>query len=1016
MPAPKVILDLVARFRDNEEAYRRDYGETETRREFLDPFFKALGWDIDNTSGNAEAYKDVVHEDSVKVGFSMKAPDYSFRVGGIRKFFLEAKKPAVNIKDDNDPAFQLRRYAWSAKMPLSVLSNFAGFAVYDCRVKPKQSDKANAARTMYFTYKDYATHWDEIAAIFSKDALYKGSFDKYATGRGRRGTAEVDDAFLEEIEQWRNSLAHNIALRNSKLTQPELNFAVQQTIDRIIFLRICEDRGIEPYGRLKGLQNGENVYARLKQFFHYADERYNSGLFHFNEEKGRPHPDELTLQLKIDDKALKDIFDGLYYPDSPYEFSVLPADILGQVYEQFLGKVIRLTAGGHAKVEDKPEVKKAGGVYYTPTYIVDYIVKHTVGRLLESGTPDKTTRLKILDPACGSGSFLLGAYQYLLNWHRDWYSANDPEKHARGRPPRIYRGPGGSWRLTTAERKRILLNNIYGVDIDLQAVEVTKLSLLLKVLEEESGETLGKNWEMFHERALPDLDSNIKCGNSLIGPDFYEGKFDFDEDERYRINAFDWSSEFKDIISKGGFDIVIGNPPYRRELDYKELMDEIAVTRFGKRFRAPRMDLWYYFVHRALELLKKGGVLSYIVNAYWMAGTGAERLIQALRTEAHIDEVFFLGKLQIFRDVAGQHMIFRATNGSSTAPTLVSLADDTNEGSAEPCVLGKHPLHSFPKDHDQLYRNGKIDIQPPSDDFLSKLESGKPLKELGIVRQGIAENPAAINKKTNQRFGDKWTIGQGVFVLSLSETRALKLPAKEKTILRPYHELRDLGRYLIKSPSAFLIYSTKQTCPDINAFPGVREHLKRFRVVMEERRETRNQSNGWWHLHWPRDESIWRSPKILSIQMARRPSFVPASTPTYVPFSVNVFVPFDTSGENINYITGLLNSRAMWAWFLHSAKRRGVGLEINGHVFESAPVRQIDPKNPKEKRIRDKIIALVEQIINTNAYFDAAKTAQEKTQLRRQIDATDREIDQLVYELYGLTPEEAKLVENRTSE
>jgi type I restriction-modification system DNA methylase subunit len=245
------------------------------------------------------------------------------------------------------------------------------------------------------------------------------------------------------------------------------------------------------YGRLQALLNGEHTYRRLYQLFREADQRYNSGLFYFQKEKDRVEsPDDLTPELEIDDAVYKRIIRRLYYPDSPYEFSVLPADILGQVYEQFLGKVIRLTEGHQAKVEDKPEVKKAGGVYYTPTYIVDYIVKNTVGKLLENKTPKQVAKLRILDPACGSGSFLIGAYQYLLDWHRDWYSDNDPKKWASGRNPAIYQGPGGEWKLTTTERKRILLQNIYGVDIDAQAVEVTKLSLLLKVLEGESEQTL----------------------------------------------------------------------------------------------------------------------------------------------------------------------------------------------------------------------------------------------------------------------------------------------------------------------------------------------------------------------------------------------------------------------------------------------------------------------------------------------------------------------------------------------
>ncbi|MBN2515402.1 MAG: N-6 DNA methylase, partial [Deltaproteobacteria bacterium] len=498
MAPPGQIYELVERFDRNLDAYRSGkYNEAQVRQEFINPFFENLGWDIYNKEGYSEAYKDVIHEDTIRVDSAVKAPDYCFRIGGTRKFFLEAKKPAVNIRDDINPAYQLRRYAWSSKLPLSILTDFEEFAVYDCRIKPVKTDKASTARTFYFTYTEYVEKWDTISSIFSKEAVLKGSFDRYVeSSRVKRGTAEVDTAFLEEIERWREILARNIALRNPGLSRRELNFAVQRTIDRIVFLRICEDRGIEPYSRLMALRHGTQVYRRLCRIFRQADDRYNSGLFHFRKEKGRSSPpDDLTLDLTIDDKTLKDILRNIYYPDSPYEFSVLPADILGQVYERFLGKVIRLTPGHRAIVEEKPEVKKAGGVYYTPTYIVDYIVKQTVGTLVEGKKPGPrgaVSRLKILDPACGSGSFLIGAYQYLLDWHRDKYIEDSPGKWAKGRNPALYRAPGGEWKLTTAEKKRILLNNIYGVDIDTQAVEVTKLSLLLKVLEDESEETIGK--------------------------------------------------------------------------------------------------------------------------------------------------------------------------------------------------------------------------------------------------------------------------------------------------------------------------------------------------------------------------------------------------------------------------------------------------------------------------------------------------------------------------------------------
>ena len=439
-------------------------------------------------------------------------------------------------------------------------------------------------------YGDYLARWDEIAGIFSREAILRGSFDKYAESvTGKHGTAEVDDAFLREIEGWRDTLARTIALRNPALSQRALNTAVQATIDRIVFLRICEDRGIEGYGTLLALTNGGDVYARLADLFRQADARYNSGLFHFASEGDRPEtPDGWTLGLAIDDKPLREILRGLYYPDSPYEFAVLPADILGQVYEQFLGQVIRLTSGHRAVVEAKPEVKKAGGVFYTPTFIVRVIVRRTVGPLLAgktvrevAGTGGVTPPVRIADIACGSGTFLLEVYQYLLDWYLAQYVAHLtplllaghtatssevrallPEERAAGREAGAQdrrlaadlrgRGAraGSEWRLTTAERKRILTTHIYGVDIDPQAVEVTKLSLLLKVLEGESEQTLGSQLRLFQERALPDLARNIKCGNSLIGPEFQDGEQLglLDDEARYRINAFDWAAEFPEVF------------------------------------------------------------------------------------------------------------------------------------------------------------------------------------------------------------------------------------------------------------------------------------------------------------------------------------------------------------------------------------------------------------------------------------------------------------------------------------
>ncbi|MFZ2070433.1 MAG: type I restriction endonuclease [Halobacteriota archaeon] len=422
--ARQKLQELIERFRYNLDVYKKSaYNETQVRREFIDPFFEALGWDVSNKQGYGEQYKEVVHEDAIKVGRSTRAPDYSFRIGGQRKFFVEAKKPAVKIKEDVSPSYQLRRYAWSAKLPLSVVTDFEELSVFDCQIKPNSNDKPGVGRIAYYTFEEYLDKFDAIYDVFSKEAVLKGSFDMYAQStKGKKGTAEVDSEFLKEIESWRELLAKNIALRNPAVSIYELNYAVQKIIDRIIFLRICEDRGIEPYGQLQTQAEGGDVYMHLKNHFKLAQSKYDSGIFDFD-------TDRITPALSIDDRVLKTIIQSLYYPKSPYEFSVLGVEILGNVYEQFLGKVIRLTAGHQAKVETKPEVKKAGGVYYTPQYIVDYIVKNTVGKLIAGKTPEEIADIKILDPACGSGSFLIGAYTYLLRYHLDWYVNNKPKRH-----------------------------------------------------------------------------------------------------------------------------------------------------------------------------------------------------------------------------------------------------------------------------------------------------------------------------------------------------------------------------------------------------------------------------------------------------------------------------------------------------------------------------------------------------------------------------------------------------------
>ena len=815
MGAPDAVLELVHRFARNREQYLNPaYNETQVRREFIDPLCKALGWDIDNEAGYAQAYKDVIHEDAIKVGIGSRAPDYSFRIGGLRKFFVEAKKPAVNLKDDPAPAYQLRRYAWSAKLSLSILTDFQELAAYDCRVKPAHTDKASVARILYVPYEDYEARWPEIASVFSKQAILEGSFDKYAEStKAKKGTAEVDKAFLGEIELWRDALARHIALRNAAVSQRELNYAVQATIDRIIFLRICEDRGIEPYGRLQGLLNGQNVYARLREIYYEADHRYNSGLFHFESERGRADaPDRLTPGLAIDDRALKDILKRLYYPESPYEFSVLPADILGQVYEQFLGRVIRLTKGHQAKVEDKPEVKKAGGVYYTPTYIVDYIVKHTVGRRLEGLTPKQAAELRILDPACGSGSFLIGAYQYLLDWHLERY-AEHPAKHRK----ELYQGRAGEWQLTTAEKKRILQSCIYGVDIDAQAVETTKLSLLLKVLEGETQATIESQLSFLHERALPDLAANIKCGNSLIGPDFYDGQQlglgMLDEEERYRINVFDWQAEFPQILGKGvpeerrRFDAVIGNPPYLK-IEHVTQGDREYYFRSYPTY-SRRFDVYALFLEKSAELLRAGGQFGMIIPSTMLNNLTFAPLRRMLLERTWLRSIVNLGG-RVFAHVNNDTVI------------LLFQAGSRDDGTTE--------VIDVPSYGRSLRGAVSLGLR----DFRTKAMAPGYEFELRVTDEVVV----VIAKMTNGNpvVGDFCACFQGLVTggneAYLVDDAAIEREGLERDVCRPAVFGDEISRYGRPTPKTHVIYLTRNS--NLGDWPRAQEHLAPFKTKLSD--------------------------------------------------------------------------------------------------------------------------------------------------------------------------------------
>ncbi len=674
----ELLREKIELFTNNINDYKSKlYDEYNTRADFIDVNFSALGWDMYNKKGVIEQFREVVREDKVVIQGKKKAPDYAFKIGPQVVYYVEAKKPSVDIRNDPEPAYQLRRYAHTQGLKLSILTDFEEIAVYDTRIKPNPKDTAAVARVFYCTYDklfqkyisdEYETNFNFLLNTFGKQAVLSGSFNRYAEdNKDKKGTGSVDKGFLELLNRWREILAVNMALKNEDVDEHNLNLAVQKLIDRLIFLRIAEDRLIEETNSLLNVTKKENAYLTLIDIFKKGDEKYNSGLF---------TSEEWLNNLAIEDKAFTNIIIEMYYPLCPYEFSVLPIEILGNAYEQFLGKTIKFTRktkyGHKVEIEEKPEVRKVGGVYYTPDYIVNYIVENTVGKKIESLKPEEIKEIKILDPACGSGSFLIGTYDFLLRYHLKYYLKNETQKKKALKEGNIYQISEVRFKISTAKKAEILVNNIHGVDIDPQAVEVTKLSLLLKVLEDENLEYKEELFKSQHHHLLPDLSENIKCGNSF-GSDFFIDKdlSLFGKEKMRKVNTFDWEDEFKNIFSKGGFDCVIGNPPY----GFHQIHDNIFKPYFKKTLTSASgsFENYFLFYEKSLNLVKTNGIHGFIVPVTWLTIPSADSLRKYIIDNYNIKQILWLPEY-VFED-AKVNTLISIIEKNEASKTYIEIYD-----------------------------------------------------------------------------------------------------------------------------------------------------------------------------------------------------------------------------------------------------------------------------------------------------------------------------------------------------
>ena len=979
MEAGKRIMEgLVAKFENEKEHYTsKSFKEEQTKIELINPMFEALGWDVHNKQDFSLSFREVIFEEPLASGKETRAPDYSFRLGGQLIYYLEAKKPSVNIKEDRSPAFQARRYGWSAKIPIVLLTDFEELAIYETTSKPKETERASTNRVLYYSYEDYLDKWEEIYSIFSKEAVQKGLFQKFVddnTSKTKRGTQSIDVEFLKDIERWRLLLARNIALRNKELTLSELNLAVQLIIDRIVFFRMAEDRGIERYQTLYKLAQSEDIYQHLCEVFKKADLKYNSGLFHFSYTPDYSEfVDNITLQLNIDDGVFKEIFADLYYPKSPYEFSVISPEILGNIYENFLGSIIRLTPSHQAKIEQKPEVKKAGGVYYTPQYIVDYIVENTVGELIKGKTPNQITPLRIVDPSCGSGSFLLRAYQKLLDYHLEYYlKLKKPPKEV------YYIGKDSIPRLTIKEKKRILTNNIYGVDIDVNAVEVTKLSLLLKVLEDENKDVLEQQQKLYQEKVLPNLSYNIKCGNSLISTDILNQE-DLTHDEVLELNPFNWEMEFPLVFANNGFDCVIGNPPYFNIQTLGAKSKYVNYLKNNYEVYMDKTDILFYFIEKANNI-SKGKTGFIISNAFLFSNKGKK-----LRN-------FILDKLPLVKIVNFEKfLVFKA--GITTAITFFDKAKDYSSTS----VL------TIPKKDLSITEVNKI---INNEDLFFNVGFEKD-NEFALIGDEIKSFNAKIDGN-HEKLGDICILGKG---METAADKVFSFKEYPDQFSDEFIKLRvtgkNSGRYFINDNTDFILYF--EFIDEFKDLPTeIKSYLKSNKKTLSNRADKKRRKTAkWWNYTFSLHKEYYDLPKLFCSRRNSINEFSYDDGFKYLSFS-NMTVIFDTNENyDLKYILALLNSKLL------SFRYRSIGKQTGNGIYEYFPNGVSKLPIPKISLDEQKpFVTLVDKILELFKQLESVNTPQEEKLVKMQIENVDNQIDARVYELYGLNEDEIKIVED----
>ena len=624
----KVLNRLIEQFHQNSSFYKNpknNYNEHSCRIEYIDPLLKAFGWDVANENGLPPQYREVIAEN-----YSQKTdrPDYTITLRGVAKFFIEAKKPAVNIYTENDPAYQTRKYGWNANHQIAVLTNFEYLIIYDTCYVPHKNESCTFARYRTYHYLDYISKCEEIASILSREAVYTGEFDRYLSEHfpSKDGNKQqVDAFFLEQINKWRVALSNELYRKGGRYNSLEvLNDVVQEFVNQIVFLRICEDKNLPLYYKLQDtIDNKSLLHTNLEKLFRDADRKYNSGLF-----SGE------NVVFDLSSQVIMDIIAGLYYPQSPYLFNIIEPNLLGKIYEAFLTEQLILLPDRTIGLSKKKDYANRS-VVTTPIEIVRYMVEKTLSQACEGKSPAEILNLRIADIACGSGIYLEESFAFLHDYCVQYYLKSGNKNH-------LIEIGSERYKLPLDEKKKIMQSCIYGIDIDIHAVEVAKFSLLIKLIENENKPSVTGTTPI-----LPNLDNNIFYGNSLISSRELVG-VNVSAEERVEIVQFDWN-----VINDGNlFDVIIGNPPYVNTAGMKSLLPHHEIEAYKKHYITPykQFDKYFVFIEQAIRKINANGYVCYIVPNKFFKVDAGERLRNLIASRQLLVSLDDFGSAQLFED------------------------------------------------------------------------------------------------------------------------------------------------------------------------------------------------------------------------------------------------------------------------------------------------------------------------------------------------------------------------------